>query len=38
MLYNRLWDLMENKVLNPAIGSNCQNLLVGYAICVGISL
>ena len=22
---------------NPAIGSNCQNLWVGYAICVGVS-
>lgn len=22
---------------NPAIGSNCQNLWVGYAVCVGIS-
>jgi LysM repeat protein len=22
---------------NPAIGSNCQSLLIGYAVCVGVS-
>ena len=22
---------------NPAIGSNCQTLVVGYAVCVGVS-
>ena len=30
-------ECAERYLWNPAIGNNCQNLWVGYAVCVGAS-